>query len=150
MEYTVTFRNKLSLMTRLAATTAVATGLTLTMQAPAMAASPTVAVTPATGLSDGATVAVTGSGLTPGAVYYAGQCALIASGKFGCDPSTSVAVTADAKGTVSTKIAVHTKFNAVVDAAGTPGGTVDCGVTSCVVDLRSATGDGASQAISFR
>ncbi|MFJ9810783.1 enediyne antibiotic chromoprotein [Streptomyces sp. NPDC101158] len=145
----MTIKNKLGLVARVGATAAIATGLAVAFQPAAMAAAPVVSVSPATGLASGATVTVTGTGLTPGAVYHVAQCEIVASGAYGCDPSTVVNIAADAQGKVSTQFVVHKTFQAVKGAEGTPAGTVDCGVTACQVGMGDDQGVGGGQRITF-
>jgi hypothetical protein len=147
----MTIKNTLGKVTRLGAVAALATGLAVAVQPGAMAATATVTVTPATGLSDGQQVTVTGTGLTPGAVYHVGQCAVVAApSTFGCDKADSVDATADAQGNVSAQLTVRASFNAVVGASATPWGTVNAKTTPTQVGLGSDAGDGGGQLISFQ
>ncbi|WP_331739259.1 enediyne antibiotic chromoprotein (plasmid) [Streptomyces sp. NBC_00637] len=145
----MTVKNKLGLVTRVGATAALAVGLGIAIVPSASAATPVVTVTPATGLSNGAAVTITATGLTPGTVYHVGQCAFVDGGQYGCNKSTALDVTANSAGSVSTKITVNQSFQAVVGSATTPWGTVDCKVTACQVGLGSDTGEGGGQAITF-
>ncbi|MGW4025800.1 enediyne antibiotic chromoprotein [Streptomyces sp. NPDC005009] len=147
----MTVKNKLGLVTRVGATAALALGLgaAVVPSASAAAAAPVVSVTPATGLSDGTTVTLNASGLTPGTVYHVGQCAFVEDGQYGCNKATALDVVADASGAVNTKITVKQSFEAVVGSATTPWGTVDCKVTACQVGLGSDQGEGGGQLISF-
>lgn len=146
MELTVTATKKLGLITRLGATAVIATGLALATQSSAMAA-PTVSVSPA---SDGQTVAVSASGLTPNTVFHIGQCAQVEAQKFGCNKSTSTDVTTNAQGEINTSLVVHSSFEAVVSADGPVWGTVDAKTTQTQVVVLSDTGEGGGQAITFK
>ncbi|MCX4681843.1 enediyne antibiotic chromoprotein [Streptomyces sp. NBC_01433] len=145
----MTATNKLGLIARIGATAAVAAGLALAVQPSAMAAA-AVTVSQSTGLSDGQQISVTATGLTPNTQFQVGQCAVVEPGKFGCDKTTSVNVTADATGKITSPITVHTSFQAVVGADGTVWGNVDAKATQTQIVVLSATGDGGSQAINFK
>jgi hypothetical protein len=149
MELTVTATKKLGLIARLGATAAIATGLALATQSSAMAA-PTVSVSPVSGLSDGQTVAVSASGLTPNTVFHIGQCAQVEAQKFGCNKSTSKDVTTNAQGEINTSLVVRSSFEAVVSADGPVWGTVDAKTTQTQVVVLSDTGEGGGQAITFK
>jgi hypothetical protein len=141
-------QNTSRFLARAGATVGVAAGLAFAFQPAAMAA-PGVTVTPATGLSNGQTVTVSATGLTPGTVYHVGQCATVEPGVIGCDATTSTDVTADAAGKITAQLTVHTSFQAVVGSNGTPWGTVNCKVVSCSAGLGNNAGEGAAQAITF-
>ncbi|MTE22530.1 macromomycin [Streptomyces sp. TRM43335] len=146
----MTTKSKFGSLARAGAAVALAAGLTAAFQPAAVAATPAVTVTPATGLADGDTVTVKGTGLTPGVVYHVAQCELVTSGSYGCDPTTVVDVTADAQGEVTAQITVHRTFEAVKGADGTPSGTVDCSVSACQVGLGDDFGQGGGgQQITF-
>ncbi|MEU5090330.1 enediyne antibiotic chromoprotein [Streptomyces sp. NPDC021356] len=146
----MTVKNKLGLVTRLGAVAAVAAGLAVAVQPSAMAASPVVSVSPASGLADGQQVAVTASGLTPNTVFHVGQCAFVEPTKYGCDASTSKDVTSDAQGKVNTTLVVHSSFQAVVGADRQVWGTVDAKTTQTQVGLGSDAGEGGGQIVSFK
>ncbi|MGW4276541.1 enediyne antibiotic chromoprotein [Streptomyces seoulensis] len=146
----MTVKNKLGLVTRLGAAAAVAAGLAVAVQPSAMAASPVVSVSPATGLADGQQVTLTASGLTPNTVFHVGQCAFVEPTKYGCDATTSKDVVSDAKGNVNTTLAVHSSFQAVVTADRVVWGTVNAKTTATQVGLGSDTGEGGGQVISFK
>ncbi|MFD7703701.1 enediyne antibiotic chromoprotein [Streptomyces caelestis] len=145
----MTIKNKLGLVARVSATAAIATGMAVAFQPAAQAAAPVVTVSPATGLKDGSTVTVTGTGLTPGTVYHVSQCEFVTSGTYGCDPTTVIDIAADAQGKVSTQFVVRKVFQAVKGADGVPSGTVDCTVTACAVGLGDDKGVGGGQRITF-
>ncbi|MFB7915474.1 enediyne antibiotic chromoprotein [Streptomyces sp. NPDC056061] len=141
-------KTKAGLIARAGATAAVAIGLAVGLQSSAMAA-PAVSVTPASGLSDGTTVTLTATGLTPGTVYHVGQCSYVDANVAACNPATSVDIAADASGKVTAQVKVLAKFDAVTGADAKPWGTVDCKTRTCAVGLGSDAGDGGSQNISF-
>ncbi|MFF9221513.1 enediyne antibiotic chromoprotein [Streptomyces viridosporus] len=145
----MTVKNKLGLIARVSATAVIATGVAVAFQPAAMAASPVVTVSPATGLKDGDTVTVTGTGLTPGVVYHVSQCESVTSGTYGCDPTTVIDIAADAQGKVSTQFVVHKTFQAVKGVEGIPSGTVDCTVSACAVGMGDDQGVGGGQRITF-
>lgn len=142
--------NKLGLIARVGATAAIVTGLAVVTQPSAMAAAPVISVSQTSGLADGQQVSVAATGLTPNTQFTIGQCAAVEPGKFGCDKTTSVSVTANAQGAINSAITVHSSFEAVVNADGTPWGIVDAKVTQTQIVVLSATGDGGSQAINFK
>ncbi|MFF9347203.1 enediyne antibiotic chromoprotein [Streptomyces sp. NPDC014734] len=141
-------KTKAGLLVRAGATAAVAIGLAVGLQSSAMAA-PAVSVTPASGLTDGATVTLTATGLTPGTVYHVGQCSYVETDVAACNPATSVDVAADASGKVTAQVKVFAKFDAVTGAEAKPWGTVDCNSRTCAVGLGSDKGEGGAQNISF-
>lgn len=134
------------------AAVALAAGLAFAVQpgAPAAEAAPTVHVTPADGLSDGAKVELTATGLTPGVLFHVGQCAFVESGEYGCNAKTSVDAVANADGEVRVTLSVNQVFEAVVGEKFEPWGRVDCAVTACQVGLGNGTGEGGGQRVSFR
>lgn len=146
----MTAKNKLGLVARLGAVTAIAAGLAVAVQPSAMAASPVVSVSPATGLADGQQVTVTASGLTPNTVFHVGQCAFVEPTKYGCDATTAKNVVSDAQGNVNTTLVVHTSFQAVVTADGQVWGTVDAKTVQTQAGLGSDAGEGGGQVISFK
>ncbi|SEC60645.1 Neocarzinostatin family protein [Amycolatopsis tolypomycina] len=81
------------------------------------AATPSVAVSPSSGLADGATVSVAATGFTAGAAVTVWECAGGATGPV-CDTGSQAATTG-ADGTVSTSFVVHRVLT-------TASGPVDC------------------------
>ncbi|CAL9624472.1 Macromomycin (plasmid) [Streptomyces sp. enrichment culture] len=146
----MTVKSKLGLAARVSTVAAVAAGLAVAVQPAALAASPVVSVSPATGLTDGQKVAVSASGLTPNTVFHLGQCAQVEPGKFGCDKTTSVDVVSDASGKVASGLVVRTSFQAVTSADGPVWGTIDAKSTQTHVVLLSDTGEGGFQPITFK
>lgn len=108
----------------------------------------TISVTPATGLSDGAAVAVSGTGLQAGAVYHLGECVQVSATSLACDPATNIDVTANTAGAASSPLVVHRAFNG--EAHDGTVHTADCSVDNCVVAFFSDTFDGGLVPISFK
>jgi hypothetical protein len=84
---------------------------------------PALQLDPASGVTDGATVHVAGTGFTPDQQLRVAQCRAGGFGLLGCDPAT-VMVTSDANGSFSLDFVVR----AAITAAGQDGGAVDCTV----------------------
>jgi hypothetical protein len=97
-----------------------------------VAASPTISVTPSTGLTDGAVTQVAASGLTANGSYHVGECTLV-SGQPVCDTADHVDLNADGNGNLSTPLTVRSSFTAPTTNGGTT--TVDCTTASCVVGI---------------
>lgn len=134
---------------RIVAGSAVVLGLLTMAQLPASAAAPTLTVTPSSGLSDGATVQVSGTGLQAGATYDVGECAWVESGVLACAPETFTRATADSAGSLDSPLTVRKTFTGVL-FDGTTWGTVDCATTECQVGASDAAGNGiGSVPISF-
>jgi hypothetical protein len=116
--------------------------------APAVVAAPAVSAAPTSGLTNGATVQLSASGLTPGTVYFVGECSAVSTFDYACNSATSYQVVANSAGTISAPIVVHSAFT------GTTGGgvshAIDCKVRSCVVAAYSASFEGGAVPISFR
>ncbi|WP_410664706.1 enediyne antibiotic chromoprotein [Amycolatopsis sp. lyj-84] len=134
------------LVAKFAGSAIAALGL-LAVVAPGASAAAAVTVTPASGLSDGAVVQVTGTGLTPGGTYRVGECAQDATGQFPCSPS-QLSLVADASGKISSPVTVQKNFTGVLPD-GSSYGAVDCKVITCVVGLGDAAGNGGGVIISF-
>ncbi|PNG23832.1 enediyne antibiotic chromoprotein [Streptomyces cahuitamycinicus] len=130
---------------------ALAVGLAVAFQPSAAAlASPTVTVTPSSGLADGDTVQVAASGLEAGTTYNVGQCAEVEPGAMACNSASHVRITANADGTLKTQLTVNRSFAGVL-FDDTHWGTVDCATAQCVVGLSDDAVQGpAPVAISFR
>lgn len=106
-----------------------------------------VAVTPSSGLADGATVQLTGSGLTAGETYFVGECSAVAANDYACDNATNFEAVADASGAISVPVTVHTAFTGTTGSGATH--AIDCTVDTCVVAAYSATFEGGAVPISF-
>ncbi len=114
----------------------------------AVVAAPSVSATPTSNLTNGATVQLSASGLTPGTVYFVGECSAVSSFDYACNSATSYQVVANSAGAINSPIVVHGSFT------GTTGGgvshAIDCKVNSCVVAAYSATFEGGAVPISFK
>jgi hypothetical protein len=119
-----------------------------TMTASRLPGRPVAAVTPATGLVEGQSVAVTGSSFSPGLALVVVQCLDRgkATGSGDCNLPALVSVTADAGGKVATRLKVSK------GPFGTP--PLLCSATHrCLVSITEATlspTEEADAAISFR
>ncbi|MEU9831726.1 enediyne antibiotic chromoprotein [Streptosporangium sp. NPDC048047] len=124
-------------------------GLALVSQPAAFAAAaPAFSVTPATGLSDGASVTASATGAAAGEQITILQCATVKD-QLACNPATVKTVAADAAGSASTSFVVNKGFQAVTPD-GTAVGSVDCAVTACYVSAGSPNGLLGSTQLSFR
>jgi LPXTG-motif cell wall-anchored protein len=83
---------------------------------------PAVQVDPSTGLVDGATVRVTGTGFTPNQQLKIALCRAGGFGFEGCDLATQVMAMSDANGAFGLDFVVR----AAIVAGGTNGGALDC------------------------
>lgn len=95
---------------------------------------PAVTVVPSTGLAEGQTVAVTGTGFSPGLALVVVQCVDrgTATGSGDCNLPALVSVTADATGTV------HARLRVSKGPYGTPP-LLCSGTTRCLVSVNEAT-----------
>jgi hypothetical protein len=98
------------LLTRILAATALVAGLTLTGGQPAGAQTPTVTVTPATGLTDWTYVRVTGTGFEPNALLEYFQCRGGAVDENDCDGYNADYVDADGAGAVDVVVPVDARI----------------------------------------
>ncbi|WP_411107546.1 enediyne antibiotic chromoprotein [Streptomyces sp. cmx-4-9] len=131
-------RSRLSKLGVLGATAAAA----LAIAAGPASAAATVSVSPASGLSDGQSVTVTGSGYAAGSEVGVAQCA------DGIVCNTAVVATADANGAFQLSLPVNKNFQATDWATGTAI-PVNCAETQCrVVAWQETTGQ-VGQNISF-
>nr|prf actinoxanthin [Actinomyces sp.] len=87
---------------------------------------PAFSVSPASGLSDGQSVSV--SGAAAGETYYIAQCAPV-GGQDACNPATATSFTTDASGAAS--FSFVRKSYAGQTPSGTPVGSVDCATDAC-------------------
>ena len=103
-------------------------------------------VTPSTGLTNGKSVTVKGTGFKPKDSLYITECLRTAKGAGGCDISTAVPVTASAKGVLPT-----TKFKLTTGVIGTGKcGTKSTNLNKCAISVGNASGgDTASTNITF-
>ena len=144
----------MKMFAKLGAIAALGLGLAFTSQAiagadtaPQTVNAAAISVTPSTGLSDGAAVAVAGTGLQAGVVYHLGECVQVSATSLACDPTTNTDVTADASGNAGSPITVHRTFTGVTHEGATH--ATDCTVDNCVVAFFSDTFDGGLVPISF-
>lgn len=108
---------------------------------------PKLVVSPATNLTKGQAVKVSGTGFTPNDVVYLVECMANASGQSGCDIATATPVTITASGMLPS-----TNFNVVTGRIGSGTcGTSSSNLKSCALSAGNAVGgDSASAPISFR
>ncbi len=108
---------------------------TTTTTAPA---GPAITVTPSTGLTNGESVSVSGSGFTPGDSVYVIECSATATTEAGCNiTGASGPVTIDAQGNLPA-----TSYNVSTGQMGTAGtcGTSSTNLNGCVVVVANLTG----------
>jgi hypothetical protein len=116
--------------------------------APAVVAAPSITVTPTSGLADGATVQLSGTGLTPGTTYFIGECSAISATNYACDNATNFTQVANASGTIAAPVTVHSAFTGTTSSGATF--AIDCKSVSCVVAAYSASFEGGAVPISFK
>lgn len=102
----------------------------------AFATGPGVSVTPSTGLTNGASLTITGANFTPGDSLYAVECLETATSEAGCDTSTATPITAGTTGDLPS-----TTFKVV---AGTVGngtcGTTATNYADCIIEVATLAG----------
>jgi hypothetical protein len=112
------------------------TGTVVTYSLISFATGPGVVVSPATNLANGASVAITGSGFTPGLSVYAVECLATSTTEAGCDTGTATPIAVSSTGTLPS-----TSFKVV---AGTIGngtcGTSTTNYDGCVIEVATITG----------
>ena len=108
-------------MTNIAIGALLVGGLASLGVASASAATPAITATPNTGLTNGSSVTVAGTGFIANEQLYAVECIANATSSTSCDLSTVSAVMSSATGTFSTTVKVVT---------GTIAGTTTCGTSS--------------------
>jgi hypothetical protein len=89
----------------------------------AAGATPAIDVAPASGLSSGQQVSVTGSGFSADASVYVGQCD--STGEI-CDFADAQPVTADGAGNLSATLVVRSEFDGHDWETGQPAGAMSC------------------------
>lgn len=124
-------------------TAAAATAAAALLAATPASAAAAMSVTPSSGLSDGQTVTVTGSGYTAGASVHVGEC----STPDVCSNDT-ITTTAGADGTFSVSFTVEKVFQAEDWSTGTTV-TVDCAAVQCSVAAWEEGAGTISEPISF-
>jgi len=101
---------------------------------PAYADAPSISVSPASGLSDGQSVGVTGGGFPAGSGIAIVQCnAPSDPAQLSCNYADYVSTTADGAGAVSASIVVRSTFNGTNPVTGQPAGQVDCAAGPCSI-----------------
>ena len=113
----------------------------------AAAVAPKLVAKPATGLVNGKTVKVTGSGFTPNDQVFLVECLAVATGQGQCDISTATPATITAKG-----ILPPTYFTVVTGKIGNKScGTKQSNLKGCVINAGNAAGgDTATTPIAFK
>lgn len=108
---------------------------------------PTITITPSTGLTNDASVTITGSGFTANDSVYAVECLATATSAAGCDTATATPITVGADGLLPT-----TKFKVVTGTVGTGTcGTSSSNLGNCVIEVANiAGGDAGATPISFK
>ncbi len=109
-------------------------------------AGPSITVSPSTGLKNGDTVTITGSGFTPGDSLYALECLATATSAAGCNAAGATPITANSDGTLPS-----TTYKVTTGTIGTGTcGTSASDLSGCVISVSNATaGDAAHAAITF-
>ena len=110
------------------------------------AATPKLVVTPSTGITNGKSVFVSGTGFKPRDSVYITECQATAKGEAGCDILTATPVKITAAGVLP-----KTKFKVITGTIGSGKcGTTAANLKKCAVDAGNATGgDSAVFKISF-
>jgi hypothetical protein len=97
---------------------------------------PGVSLTPSTGLVNGQSVTVAGSGFTAGDTVYAVECLATATTEAGCDTSTAAPLTVSSTGQLSS-----TYFKVVTGKIGTGScGTTAANYASCIIEIANTNG----------
>jgi hypothetical protein len=139
-------------MTSIAIGTLILGGLTSLGVATASAAGPAITVTPNTGLQNGSSVTVAGSGFQDNETLYALECVNLgtATNETDCDTSTVIIAMSSATGTFSTAVTLVT---GTISATATPStcGTSSTDLTNCaiVVSTNPPSSDAALMPITF-
>ncbi|MFI5035934.1 MAG: neocarzinostatin apoprotein domain-containing protein [Acidimicrobiales bacterium] len=107
---------------------------------------PHVVATPATGLKNGTTVKVTGSGFKPGDTVYVVQCVWNATGQAGCNYLSATPATVTTKGTLPV-----TKYKVTTGTVGNGKcGTKKSNLRNCEISVGNISGgDSAVTRITF-
>ena len=100
-------------------------------------------VTPATGLSNGEAVKVTGSGFTPNDQLYLIECLASSTNQAGCDVASATPVTVSSKGTLPL-----TSFTVITGTIGNGKcGTTSANADACAVNAGNPSGGDSSQGL---
>jgi hypothetical protein len=110
------------------------------------AGTPTITITPSTGLTNGAAVSITGANFTPADSVYAIECLATATSQAGCDIATATPITVNADGTLPA-----TAFRVVTGTVGTGTcGTSSSNLSSCVIEVANLqSADAGAAPITF-
>ncbi|SDJ98160.1 Neocarzinostatin family protein [Actinopolyspora mzabensis] len=96
---------------------------------------PELSVAPSSGLTDGATITATVTGLAANETYWIGPCGMTDNGCAG-DPDSVVEATSDGSGDLTTELTVNKEF---VGNVGTGNDvSIDCAETQCKVGVYNA------------
>jgi hypothetical protein len=120
--------------------------------ASAAPAAPALTANPSSGLADGQTVNVSGTGYSAGSTIVVLECDAAQPAGRACDKASLVATVAGADGTLAAKLTVHKTFQAVDLSTGAAGATVDCATAHCVLasaDTSNTGSEGAGVSITF-
>lgn len=109
------------------------------------ATSPVISVMPSTGLVDGQSMTVSGTGLAVGGVYHIGECVAVSPTSYACGPNVNV--TADANGSASTPYTALKTFTATAKDGTTT--AADCTKVQCVIAFYNDAFSGGSVNLSF-
>lgn len=100
-------------------------------------------ITPSTGLSNGESVKVTGSGFTPKDQLYLVECVATSTSQAGCDLNSATPVTVSANGTFPA-----TTFSVVTGVVGNGKcGTTSVNADACAINAGNAGGGDTSQGL---
>ncbi len=103
-------------------------------------------VTPSSGLTDGQSVALSGSGYTPGASGTVSECGNNAANGIGCTTIGTLSTDGSGNLPAGTTVNVQKTFTAMSGPAN--GTTIDCATDACWIDVSAYTTN-ATKAISF-
>ncbi len=105
-------------------------------------ASPTLSVSPSTGLKNGEKVTITGSGFTAGDSLFAVECLATATSAAGCNTAGATPITANSDGTLPS-----TTFTVTAGTIGSGAcGTKAANARACVITVATAAGTDAGAA----
>lgn len=113
---------------RVGALVAAAIGATLLVANPATAAAAAITATPSSGLVDGQTITVSGTGYTPGSQLGVAECDLDFAKRVACNQATQLQVTVGQDGTFTTAFTVKKSFVGHDMATGRETGPVDASI----------------------
>jgi len=129
-------KNGTSRIAKVGAIAVFATGLALGSYSVANADTvESVSVTPTSGLADGATVQVSGSGLAANSTFWIGECGQVGAECLG-DAGRVLQVTSDGSGSFSTPLTVVKQFNGHKLDGSTV--AIDCNSVQCSVGVFTA------------